>query len=154
MLWTVIALIFVFGLFYWLFEVSESLSLIFYGMCVILMSLSVLLMCMALYKIRQTVNNQMNEMMNMPRLVTHALAFILWIASTIIYTAIDLTVDLFYFNWMFITLIGSTSYFFLFLLVWHLGSKNPDQICFKANRNSRETNCSVVSVDFTAAETY
>ena len=96
----------------------------------------------------------MSAIMNMPRLVSHALAFLLWIASWIIYTAINLTIDLFYFNWMFITLIGSTSYFFLFLLVWHLGSKNPDQIDFKANRNLRETNLSAASVDFTAAEMY
>ena len=147
LLWTVIALFFVFGLFYTIYQVNEDLGVIFFIICVILMTFTVVLMCMALYKIRQTVNNQMSEIMNMSRLVTHALAFILWITSWVIFYAIELITSgsLFYINWMFICLVGTSSYFFLCRLLWHLGSKNSDQIDFKSNKVSIT---SADSVDF------
>ena len=159
LLWTLTVMLLVCGSYYavYLYHVNYILSLTLYIICVMIMTLSVILMCMALYKIKQTVNDRMSETMNMSRLVTHALAFILYLAAWLIFNIIEVITNggLFYVTWIVISLFGTSSYFFLCLLVWHLGSNNQDQIDFKAVKDAATRSIvSTLSDDFTAKETY
>ena len=110
-----------------------TISLIFLLLCVALLTLSTVLMCFALYKIKQTITDRMCGQIMMSRLITHSLAFIFYIASWVIFELFAaISSNLYYISWLSITIVGLTSEIFVFRLLWHLGTKNEQVIDFKA----------------------
>lgn len=92
------------------------------------------LLIKALYNIRKTINliPRLGGQINLCRMVSHALAYILWIFSWIF--GMFLTIFMgnndsgqqpyYYVTWLVITLFAVASQVFFFLILWHLGTKD------------------------------
>jgi hypothetical protein len=93
--------------------------------------MSAIFMVIALWKIRKFLKERgLGDKLSPLRMIIHALAFWLYIfvyAGTTITTKLlgrDIN-ELFYVHWFVCIIIGFISYFCLFFVLWHLGSKEP-----------------------------
>ena len=107
----------------------------------IIMLGSAALMVVALLKIRSSLKkNGHGDRISPLKMVVHALAFILYVMVTIIASTVTMFKNAYYFHWLVCMVFADASFICLFLVLWHLGTKQiKDSIDYDAITEKEES---------------
>ena len=83
--------------------------------------ITMIVMLVALYKIKQTIGRTTKGKANTRRMISHATAFIFAVSANVFDKI--LRGKYYYLTWFVIDFLMSLSNYFLFVLLWHLGTK-------------------------------
>lgn len=101
-----------------------------FALNLVVMTGVVCFMCYALYKIRKTVQEipRMNKKVNMPRMIAHSLAYIIYLVAYFAYRIVislnsDGATEFLYSSWFILTIVAAIQFYLFFRILWHLGTK-------------------------------
>ena len=126
-----------------------TVTYICFAMCLLIMLVTTVFMLVALRTIKKTVMKSVRKgMINTPRLIAHALAFVIWMLSFLIYEIVNyIQGESFYASWLMIAFVGCIAELFLVNLIWHLGSKpRKKPIEFRHDDDDEEPDLTVSEV--------
>jgi len=83
--------------------------------------ITMVIMIVALFRIKQTIGRTTNGKANTKRMISHASAFI--VALSVFIFEKSLSGKFYYLTWFIVDFFMSLSNYFLFVLLWHLGTK-------------------------------
>ena len=156
LLWVTIVLIFASGIFIFGRTPLKTFFYPTFGLAVIIIVMTTYMMMIALLRMKRTIEGMhaLKGKLNIPRMLSHALAFIVYMVVYVLSEFLSIVFDngigqYFYVSWFLCTIFGTFSYFCFFLIIWHLGTK--DKLKRTDVRSWRVSNRSD-SIDFTAKE--
>jgi hypothetical protein len=117
----------------WIFEnwIRSRTRKILFLISAFVMVVASLVMWLALYRMRKTIKSmpRLKGMCNVGRMVRHSLAYFIWVAAYIYFTACAIfnpdgaITSYGYASWFLLVLSAFASNVLFFLIVWHLGTK-------------------------------